>query len=161
MGVGTSGCHLAPYLNLPHAQGFFGNPVLFQRPAQSLRWWLWHGRARVAETCLRGLMHDCASFAEEPPTVRAAAARMQARCETLNTCLANTMESHVAYGRRCRSGLPVSSSRAEGSVDDIANARMGKRRRMRRSPKGARRVAVTRSAVPDGRLTVTNGRRAA
>jgi hypothetical protein len=146
---------------LVQTQGFVGNPALFQRPAKGLRRWLWHGRARVAETCLRGLMHDCASFAEEPPAVRAAAARVQARCETLNTCLANTMESRVDYGRRCRNGLPVSSSRAEGSVDDIANARMGKRRRMRQSPKGAHRVAVTRSAVPDGRLTVTNGRRAA
>jgi hypothetical protein len=102
-----------------------------------------------------------ASFAEEPPAVRAAAARAQARCETLNTYLANTMESLVDYGRRYRNGLPISSSRAEGSVDDIANARMGKRRRMTWSPKGAQRVAVTRSAVLDGRLTVTNSRRAA
>jgi hypothetical protein len=106
-------------------------------------------------------MHDCASFAEEPPTVRAAAARVQARCETLCTYLVNNMESLVDYGHRFRSGLPISSSRAEGSVDDIANARMGKRRRMRWSPKGAHRVAVTRSAVLDGRLTVADSRRAA
>jgi hypothetical protein len=146
---------------LVQTQGFVGNPVLFQRPAKSLRWWLWRGRARVAETYLKGLMHDCASFAEEPPAVRAAAARVQARCETLYTYLANNMESLVDYGRRYRNGLPISSSRAEGSVDDIANARMGKRRRMRWSPKGAHRVAVTRSAVLDGRLKVTNSRRAA
>jgi hypothetical protein len=146
---------------LVRTQGFVGNPVLFQRPAKSLRWWLWHGRARVAETYLKRLMHDCASFAEEPPAVRAAAARVQARCETLYTYLANNMESPVDYGRRYRNGLPISSSRAEGSVDDIATARMGKRRRMRWSPKGAHRVAVTRSAILDGRLTVTNSRRAA
>ncbi|WP_054007435.1 ISKra4 family transposase [Cypionkella psychrotolerans] len=146
---------------LVQTQRFAGNPVLFQRPAKSLRWWLWHGRARVAETYLKGLMHDCASFAEEPQAVRAAAARVQARCETLYTYLANNMESLVDYGRRYRSGLPISSSRAESSVDDIANARMGKRRRMRWSLKGAHRVAVTRAAVLDGRLTVTNSKRAA
>ena len=146
---------------LVQTPGFTGNPVLFQRPANSLRWWLWHGRARVAETYLKGLMHDCASFAEEPLAARAAAARVQARFETLYTYLANNMEALVDYGRRYRNGLSISSSRAEGSVDDIANARMGKRRRMRWSPKGAHRVAVTRSAVLDGRLTVTNSRRAA
>jgi hypothetical protein len=65
--------------------------------------------------------------------------------------------SHLRATRQ----LPISSSRAEGSVDDIANARMGKRRRMRWSPKGAHRVAVTRAAVLDGRLTVVNSKRAA
>ena len=146
---------------LVQTQSFAGNPVLFQRPAKSLRWWLWHGKARVAETYLKGLMHDCAGFAEEPLAVRTAAARVQARCETLYTYLANNIESLVDYGRRYRSGLPILSSRAAGSVDDIANARMGKRRRMRRSPKGAHRVAVTQAAVLDGRLTVTNSRCAA
>ena len=146
---------------LVQTQGFVGNPVLFQRPAKSLRWWLWRGRARVAETYLKGLMHDCTRLAEEPLAVRTAAARVQARCETLYTYLANNMESLVDYGRRYRNGLPISSSRAEGSVDDIANARMGKRRRMRWSPKGAHRVAVTRAAVLDGRLNVANRNRAA
>jgi len=111
-------------------------------------------------TYLKGLLHDCAGFAEGPSAVRAAAARVRARCETLYTYLANNMESLVDYGRRYLSGLPISSSRAEGSVDDIANARMGKRRRMRWSPKGAHRVAVIRAAVLDGRLTVTNSSRA-
>ena len=146
---------------LVQTQGFVGNSVLFQRPAKSLRWWLWHGRARVAETYLTGLMYDCTRLATEPLAVRAAAARLQARCETLYTYLANNMESLVDYDRRYRSGLPISSSRVEGSVDDIANARMGKRRRMRWSPKGAHRVAVTRAAVLDGRLTAINRRRGA
>ena len=146
---------------LVRAQGFTGNPALFQRPTKSLRWWLWHGRARVTETYLKGLMYDCARLAAEPLAVGAAAARAQARCQTLYTYLANNMESLVNYGRRYRNGLPISSSRAEGSVDDIANTRMGKRRRMRWSPRGAHRVAFTRAAVLDGRLTVANSKRAA
>ena len=138
---------------------FTGIPVLFQRPAKSLRWWLWHGRARVAETFLKGLLHDCTRLAEEPSAVRTAAARVRARCETLYIYLANNMESLVDYGRRYRNGLPISSSRAEGSVDDLANARMGKRRRMRWSPKRAHRVAVTMAAVLDGWLTFANRKR--
>ena len=78
-----------------------------------------------------------------------------------HTDLANDMESLVDYGRRYRSGLSISSSRAEGSVDDIANARMVKRRRMRWSPKGAYRVAITRAAVLDVRLKVKISKRAA
>ena len=146
---------------LVQALGIVGNPVLLQHPAKSLRWWLWHGRARVAETFLKGLMHDCGGLANEPLAVRTAAARVQARCETLYTYLANNMESLVDYGRRYRNGLPISSSRAEGSIDDIANAWMEKRRKMRWSPKGAHRVASTRAAVLDGRLTITNYRHAA
>ena len=35
------------------------------------------------------------------------------------------------------------TSRAEGCVDEIANARMAKKQRMRWSPQGAHRVAVS------------------
>ncbi len=139
---------------LVQTDGFSGQRVLFERPVTSLRWWLWHGRARVAETYLKGLILDSARLAAEPLAFRATAARVQARDQTQHTYRANNMESLVDYGRRHRSGLPISSARAIGSVDDIANARMGKRRRMRWSPKDANRVAVTRAAVLDGRLTV-------
>ncbi|MEP2656380.1 MAG: ISKra4 family transposase, partial [Sedimentitalea sp.] len=47
----------------------------------------------------------------------------------------------------------ISTSRAEGCVDDIGNVRMGKRRHMRWSPEGAHNVAVARAAALDGRLT--------
>ena len=38
--------------------GFTGIPVLFQRPAQSLRTWLSHGSPRAADTSLTGLRPD-------------------------------------------------------------------------------------------------------
>ena len=41
------------------------------------------------------------------------------------------MDSLTDYGQRYRTDRPISSSRAEGCVDDIGNTRMGKRRRMR------------------------------
>ncbi|MEO9777445.1 MAG: ISKra4 family transposase, partial [Sedimentitalea sp.] len=75
------------------------------------------------------------------------------RCQFLYSYLANNMGSLTNYGWRYRRGLPISTSRAEGCVDDIGNARMGKRRRMRWSPEGAHNVAVARAAALDGRLT--------
>ncbi len=42
----------------------------------------------------------------------------------------NNLESLTNYGRRYRQSLPTSTFRAEGCVDDIGNACMGKRRRM-------------------------------
>jgi hypothetical protein len=48
--------------------------------------------------------------------------------------------------------MPISTSRAQGCVDEIAKARMAKKQRMSRSPQGAHRVAVVRAAVSDGRL---------
>lgn len=87
---------------LVQTPGFSGNLVLFQRPATSLRWWLWHRRARVAETSLKGIMHDCVGLAEEPLSVRTAAARVRARCKTLYTYLANNI------GTPCRLWPPLS-----------------------------------------------------
>lgn len=138
---------------LLQAKNFAGIPVLFCRPAERLRWYLWHGKVRVATTVLRWLKTDCERFCKDDPEVRDATARVRARCRELYTYLANNMGSMTNYGRRYRNGLAISSSRAEGCVDDIGNARMGKRRRMRWSPKGAHRVAVVRAAVLDGRLT--------
>lgn len=138
---------------LLQAKNFPGIPVLFGRPAERLRWYLWHGKVRVTTTDLQWLMADCERLCKVDPEVRNAANRVQARCRELYTYLANNMDSLTDYGRRYRNGLPISSSRAEGCVDDIGNTRMGKRRRMRWSPKGAHRVAVVRAAVLDGRLT--------
>ena len=146
---------------LLQTKSFSGMPVLFERPAERLRWYLWHGKVRVVTTSLQWLMTDCERLCKDDLEVRGAAARVQARCRELYTYLANNMDSLTDYGRRYRSGLPIYSSRAEGCVDDIGNTRMGKRRRMRWSPKRAHHVAIVRAAVLDGRLTSTYHRAAA
>ena len=134
-------------------RGFSGIPVLFKRPAETLRWYLWHGKVLTATTSLQWLMVDCARLTANDRMLAEAAGRVQARCRDLYSFIANNMDTLTDYGRRYRRGLPISSSRAEGCVDDIGNTRMGKRRRMRWSPKGAHRVAVVRAAALDGRLT--------
>lgn len=93
----------------------------------------------------------CQKTSTRPPRPK----RVRARCQEIYSYLANNFDALVDYGHRHRNGLAVSSSRAEGCVDDIGNTRTGKRRRMRWSPRGARRVAVTRGAVLDGRLGVS------
>jgi len=98
-------------------------------------------------------MIDCARLTADDRMVAEAAGRVQARCRDLYSYLANNMDSLTNYGWRYRRGFPISSSRSEGSVDDIGNTRMGKRRRMRWSPSGAHRVALVRAAFLDGRLT--------
>jgi hypothetical protein len=73
-------------------------------------------------------------------------------CKELEGYAQNNRDSITNYHRRYHGKQPVSSSRAEGCVDEIANARMGKKQRMRWSPRGAHRVALVRAAVLDGRL---------
>lgn len=109
----------------------------------------------TAATSLKVLMIDCDRLRAKTKEQRAAASRVIARCQELYTYLSNNFDALINYGLRYRNGHAISSSRAEGCVDDIGNARMGKRRRMRWSPKGAHRVAVTRAAVLDGRLSVS------
>lgn len=133
---------------------FSGVPLLFERPADTLRRYIWHGKVMTAATILKVLQIDCDRLHAEPRELREAAKRVKARCQDLYSYLANNFDALVDYGHRHPSELAVSSSRAEGCVDDVGNTRMGKRRRIRWSPQGAHRVAVTRAAVLDGRLTV-------
>jgi hypothetical protein len=65
-------------------------------------------------------------------------------------CLTN--RGRYNYGQRYRAGKPISTSRAEGAVNHLVNARMNKRRQMRWSPRGAHRVLQVRAAVLDGRF---------
>jgi hypothetical protein len=80
---------------------------------------------------------------------RSAIGRLLWNCDDLRRYLANNVDALIDYGERYRSKLPISTSRAEGCVDEIANVRMAKKQRMRWSPRGAHCVAT---ALLDGRL---------
>lgn len=130
--------------------------------AERIRWLTWHGqteRAIVAihELTLASRRLEGLSRSEIGASIK----RISNRCAALETYLGNNSCSIPNYNARYNAGFPISSSRAEGCVDDIANTRMGKRRRMRWSPRGAHRVAITRSAVLDGRLTISHRKSAA
>jgi hypothetical protein len=125
-----------------------------------IRHLLWNGYHCEARRELFGLQHLAreAIFLNGerlgPPI-----GRFLARCAELGGYLANNETSLVDYSRRYRSGQPVSTSRAEGCIDEIANSRMATRQRMRWSPKGAHRVAVVRAAMLDRRLATQIERR--
>jgi hypothetical protein len=122
-----------------------------------------HGISRVRHMIWSGYHHearrelfDARHLAHEAEYLNGdrlrPAVRFLARCHELRGYLANNEAALVDYSRRYHSDQPVSTSRAEGCVDEIANARMAKRRPMRWSPRGAHRVAVVCAAVLDGRL---------
>lgn len=103
-----------------------------------IRHLLWNGYHCEARRELFGLQH----LAREAVYMNGdrlgpAVGRFLARCAELGGYLANNETALVDYSRRYHSGRPVSTSRAEGCVDEIANARMAKRRRMRCSPRDA------------------------
>lgn len=60
---------------LVQTKGFCGIPTLFQRPAERLRWWLWHGRFRMAATDLRWLIKDCVRLCSQEHTLHGAAVK--------------------------------------------------------------------------------------
>lgn len=120
---------------------------------QSLRWRIWHGQADHAFEAIKTLFrfgmrvrHETTSRTNE------AALSAAARTMQLRTYLQYNRAALVDYGRRHHDGKAVSTSRAEGLVNDVTNARMGKKRRMRWSPRGAHQVATVRAAVLDGTL---------
>jgi len=86
------------------------------------------------------------------PAMEARAKRVLARCTELRTYIESNEGALIDYGERYRAGKPISTSRAEGTVNQLVSARMNKRKQMRWSPRGAHRVLHVRAAVLDGRF---------
>jgi len=86
------------------------------------------------------------------PATEAKVGRLIARCTELRSYIENNKGALIDNGKRYRAGKPISTARAEGTVNQLVNARMNKRRQMRWSPRGAHRVPQVRAAVLDGHL---------
>ena len=120
---------------------------------ERLRHLLWNGHHEKACEALSRI----AGWAKEAsvlddPTMGAGAGRLVARCMKLQTYIENNKGALIDYGQRYRAGKPISTSRAEGTVNHLVSARMNKRQQMRWSPRGAHRVLQVRAAVLDGRF---------
>jgi hypothetical protein len=119
---------------------------------ERLRHLIWNGYAEEACEALWSLSHLANEVIylngeQFGPAVRS----FLHYCQDLRAYLVNSEDALIDYGTRYRSGRPISTSRAEGSVEEIVNARMAKRQRMRWTPSGAHCVATVRAAVLDGR----------
>ena len=86
------------------------------------------------------------------PGAEARVRRLVARCKELRAYIESNEGALIDYGQRHRAGKPISTSRAEGTVNQLVSARMNKRWQMRWSPRGAHRVLQVRAAVLDGRF---------
>jgi len=120
---------------------------------ERLRHLLWNGHHENACEALGRI----ASWAKDASVLNdaamgAGARRLVARCAELRAYIENNEGALIDYGQRHRAGKPISTSRAEGTVNQLVSARMNKRRQMRWSPRGAHRVLQVRAAVLDGRF---------
>src|SRR3954447_25633064 len=128
---------------LEHAQG----------DGARLRHLLWNGYHEEACEALGRIASGAEDAARlNGAAVEAKAGRLVARCTELRAYIENNDGALIDYGQLYRAGKPISTSRAEGTVNHLVNARMNKRRQMRWSPRGAHRVLQVRAAVLDGRL---------
>ncbi len=125
-----------------------------QIDVERLRHLLWNGHHDMACEGLGRIV----SWAKDAivlnePGVEAKASRLVARCTELRSYIESNEGALIDYGQRYRAGKPISTSRAEGTVNQLVSARMkNKRRQMRWSPRGAHRVLQVRAAVLDGRF---------
>jgi hypothetical protein len=120
---------------------------------ERLRHLLWNGNHREACQALDrivGWLENAALL--DSAAVAAKAGRLATHCAELRGYIENNEGALPDYGQRYRAGAPISTSRAEGTVNHPVNARMNKRRQMRWSPRGAHRVLQVRAAVLDGRF---------
>ena len=130
-----------PFVPLDHAQ----------IDVERLRHLLWNDdHAKACEALGRITRWAKDAIVLNQPAVEANARRLIARCTELRSYIENNEGALIDYGQRYRAGKPISTSRAEGTVNHLVNARMNKRRQMRRSPRGAHRVLQVRAALLDG-----------
>ena len=124
-----------------------------QIDVERLRHLLWNGHHEKACEAL-GRITSWAKDATvlNDPAMEARTKRLVARCAELQTYIDNNENALIDYGQRYQAGKPISTSRAEGTVNQLVSARMNKRRQMRWSPRGAHRVLQVRAAVLDGRF---------
>ncbi|HTE19916.1 MAG TPA: ISKra4 family transposase [Armatimonadota bacterium] len=119
---------------------------------ERLRHPLWNGYHGEACQALGRIVSWLENAAFDGAAVVAKAGRLIAHCTELRGYIENNGGALIDYGQRYRAGKPISTSRAEGTVNHLVNARMNKRRQMRWSPQGAHRVLQVRAAVLDGRF---------
>jgi len=126
---------------------------LAQIDVERLRHLLWNGHQDKACEALGRITSEAkdAIVLNNPP-LEANARRLVARCTELRSYIESNEGALIDYGERYRAGKPISTSRAEGTVNQLVSARMNKRRQMRWSPRGAHRVLQVRAAVLDGRF---------
>jgi hypothetical protein len=121
--------------------------------ADRLRHLLWNGKhGEACQTLDRIVSWSEKAALLNGPVVEAKAGRLAAHCTELRGYIENNAGALIDYGQRHRAGEPISTSRAEGTVNHLVAARMNKRRQMRWSPRGAHRVLQVRAAVLDGRF---------
>jgi hypothetical protein len=138
-------------------------PVDFaQAEVERVRHLLWNGRHEEAHVGLGAVAAVAGVIGPlNGSGFERKAARLVELCAALRRYIGHNRASLIDYGRRHRAGKPISSSRAESTVNQLVNARMNKRRQMRWSPAGAHRLLQVRAAVLDGRLPEPDLRAAA
>jgi len=126
---------------------------LAQIDVERLHHLLWNGdHEKACEALGRIVSWAKDATVLDDPAMEARAKRLLARCTELRAYIETNDGALIDYGQRCQAGKPISTSRAEGTVNQLVSARMNKRRQMRWSPRGAHRVLQVRAAVLDGRF---------
>ena len=118
-----------------------------------MRHLLWNGYYEEAYECVLNVANMAGNVCYlNGPAFEDKTTRLAQLCEELQTYIWNNREALIDYGQRRREGKPISTAGAEGTVNQLINARLNRGGQMRRSPAGAHRVLQVRTAVLDGRL---------
>jgi hypothetical protein len=121
--------------------------------ADRVRHLLWNGYYEEAYGCVLNVANMAGNvFYLNGPAFWDKTTRLAQLCEELQTYIWNNREALIDYGRRQREGKPISTAGAEGTVNQLVNARLNRGAQMRWSPQGAHHVLQVRAAILDGRL---------
>ncbi len=118
-----------------------------------LRWCFWHNNAKKAEVRMQEILTTCRESLSQNAMFAKSLAQLESRTWELACYVEANRGSMIHYAKRHREGKPISTAMAESGVNQILNARMCKRQKMRWSPRGVHLLAQVRCASTNGDLT--------
>ena len=102
---------------------------------------------------MRQVLMLCRIVVAETPKFGDSLKQLDYRLREFFEYLQNNRGSTINFGKRYRTGRPISTAMAESAVNQVLNHRMCKRQQMRWTPRGAHLLAQVRCAVINGDLT--------
>lgn len=125
---------------------------LLDEYVKKLRWCFWHANSDKAQQRMSHILTLCRIVVAETPKFTQRLEQLDYRLREFFAYLKSNDGATINYGKRYRTGKPISSAMAESAVNQVLNARMCKNQQMRWSPRGAHLLAQVRCAVINGDL---------
>jgi hypothetical protein len=122
----------------------------FADAVEHIRWRLWHGQTARALRLIQRTLAAIEPKEQQETAAARSAAKLTKALQALETYVSGRADLIIDYASARLDDEPFSTSPTEGAVQRLLHRRMGARRQMRWSPRGAHLMLQVRTAIVNG-----------